>query len=186
MLLTFDSDSENWLVASTNDPASYVSVNSRIGLDSVRVDPPASTNEGVKLSEVNFDLSSYSGADKFIFAYQCNSWVDNIKFRFHTDNTNYFQFETGVQTSGYKITEFNKSDATASGSPSWESITEVRVYVFATSGGTAQVDLDAVRVEDIDTINPDYAMVARELLTTPVFKEAGKVLEVEFGLGVTL
>lgn len=186
LLLTFDSDSEDWVDTSTLADATYVAANSRVGINSLRLSGAASSTTGVKLSQLNMDLSAYSGADKFLFAYQAFANVNNIHLRFHSATSDYFQFATGAPSVGYNIAEFNKADATASGSPSWDAITEVRVYMFATAGGSATVDLDAVRVDDTDTINPDYAMVARELLTTPVFKQAGKVLEVEFGLGVTL
>lgn len=187
LISTFDSDSETWLKTADDTDGTYVASNTRIGINSLRLAPPISSSEGVKLLELDLDLSEYSGADKFIFAYHVvTANTSNINFRFHSSPTDYYQFATGTQTSGYKITSFNKADATIVGAPTWDSITEIRVFAFSGAGGIGQVDLDGIRIEDTDTINPDYVMVARELLTSPVTKEAGKILEVEFSLKATL
>lgn len=187
LLATFDSESEGWLMTADSSVPTYVTTNTRIGVNSPRLAPTASTTVGMKLSEVGLDLSEYSGADKFAFAYNVTTAnISNVMFRFHSATSDYYQFAMGAQTAGYKVTSLNKADATISGAPSWNNITEVRAYAVAGAGGAGQVDLDGIRVEDTDTVNPNYVMVARELLTSPVTKEAGKTLEVEFSLKVNL
>jgi hypothetical protein len=79
-----------------------------------------------------------------------------------------------------------KSSAVATGAPTWESITQLRVATTSTAGGAGTVDFDSIRIEDTDTLNPDYVLVAREVLTTPYVKENGKIQDVEFTIDISI
>lgn len=186
LISTFDSASEDW-VDGTGVASVYSTAVSRIGGDSLRQAPAASTARTDILNQLSLDLSGFSGNDLFIFAFNAgNAFTASIRFRFMTDLTNYYDITLGAQTTGYKFVEVAKSTAVVTGAPDWERITAVQVTTTATSGGAAQVDLESIRIEDVDTVNPDYILVSRELLATPFVKEAGKVQEVEFALGINV
>ena len=186
-LATFNSSTESWVDSTAGTDATYTTGTSRLGADSLSHTPALSTSKSDKLTQLSLDLSGYSGADKFVFAYNVgNANTSNIVFRFMTDTANYFDISLGSQTAGYKVTEKNKSTAVATGAPNWNNITEIRVTTTSGAGGASNVTFDGIRVEDTDTINPEYVMVSRELLTTPYVKAAGRVQEIEFSINLSV
>lgn len=187
LLASFDSDTEGWVDGGTGVGSAYFPENSRIGADSLRQAPVASTGKTDTSGSLVLDLSGYSGADRFVFAFHnTNTNVANIKFRFLTDTSNHYEFTVTSPGTGYQIVEIPKSSAIVTGSPDWGSITQIRVTTTATAAGAAQVDFDGIRVEDTDTINPDYVMISREVLATPFEKKIGMTQEIEFGLKVNI
>lgn len=186
VLASFDSDSETWTDASTAAAGTYSNTNSRIGGDSLRLAPAASSTAAFVLNDVLFDLSGNSGSDIFKLAYQVGSNVSSVQIRFRTDASNYYSFTLTSPGAGYRIDSFSKGNAVVTGSPSWENITGIEVRVVATSGGAAVVDFDGIRIEDVDTVNPEYVMVARDLLSTQYVKTEGRTQEIEFSLAVSI
>jgi hypothetical protein len=135
------------------------------------------------------NLSGYSAADEFVFAfYADNGNVSSIRYRFLTDASNYYDFTIPAASisTGFNIVRLTKAAAVAAGAPNWASIVALEVTVSAKSTGSVTVNLEGIRVEDIDSPNPNYVMVARSLLAVPFDKVAGRIQEVEFPLGVTV
>ena len=187
LITTFDSATESWANPTTAVASNFTLGGGRIGIDSLHQAPAAGGSVTDALTELFLDMSGHSAADKFVFAFDVNNAnVSSINFKFMTDASNFYQFNLGTQTVGYKIVEAAKSTAVVTGNPDWASINEVRVSTFSTAGGSASVDFDAIRIDDVDTVNPDYVMVARELLSAPFVKEDGKTKEIEFSVGVSV
>lgn len=185
-LVTFDSATEDW-AKSDGSYSDYATANARVGDDALTISPAASGSITNYLKEIELDLSGYSSADAFVFAYNnANSDTSSLRFRFLTDATNYYDFILTEQTAGYKIVEVTKGSAVATGVPSWTNITEIQVTVNSGAGGAAVVDFDAIRIEDKDAAALDYILVARKVLATPVTKLAGVAHDIEFPLDVTL
>lgn len=179
LLTSFDQATETW----TN--ATWDTTNVRIGTDSLKQAPTASTTVTSVLN-TSLDLSGYSGADLFLLAYNVeNANVSSIALRFKTDSSNYYTFTISNPSSGYAVSSFAKSTATVTGTPNWSNITSVEVATTAKAAGTAPVEFDGLRVEDIDSINPEYVMVAREVPASPITKVSGLVHEIEYGVPVT-
>lgn len=159
----------------------------RYGADGLSLTPAASSTVTNTLSGLSRDFSGYSDNDQFSFAFNVgNANTSTLSFMFMTDSSNYYTFALGAQTAGYKITKVNKSTATVTGTPTWEFITQIQVTATSGSGGASSILLDAIRIEDVDTINPEYAMVSRELLTTPFVKEVPMNQDAEFALAVDI
>jgi hypothetical protein len=181
LLTTFDSASELW------SAGSYQTANARIGVDALRFTPAASATVSAALNNMFIDLSGNSGADQFSIAYyNGNANVANFKIRFKVDNSNYYTVQVTSPATGYQISTVAKSAATATGTPDWSNIKIIEVEVVAGAGGSASIDFDGVRIEDVDTIDPSYVMVSRELLVSPVTKVAGRVMDIEFSIPVTV
>jgi len=181
LLTTFDSVGEVW------SNGSFQTANARLGVDALRFTPSASTTVIGALNNLFIDLSGNSGADQFSVAYyNSNANVANFKVRFKTDNSNYYTIQITSPATGYQVSTVAKSAATVTGNPSWANITTIEVEVVAGAGGSASIDFDGLRIEDTDTIDPNYVMVAREALVTPVTKVAGRVTDIEFNLPVTV
>lgn len=187
ILTTFDSATETWVDASSGTAATFDGTATRIGADSLKHTPALSTTKTDTQQAVNMDLSGYSAADQFVLAANAgNAFTSAAKVLFLTDVSNYYTVNFGALSSGYNIIAVNKSSATATGTPNWEDITEIRVATTSTSGGASSVNYDGLRVEDSDTLNTDYVMVSRELLTTPYAKVDGMTQEIEYSLAVNV
>lgn len=187
MITTFDSDTELWLTGGV--AATYSTVNTRVGLNSVSHTPALSATTTSNLDNLGLDFSGNSGVDEFIFALNVgNANTQQVVFRFYTDASNYYTYTvtTPVQTAGYKIINLTKASAVATGAPNWASITSIQVATTSKAAGASAVDLEAIRIEDRDSTNPDYVLISRKVLTLPFTKIAGITMDIEFSLDVTL
>lgn len=181
VLTSFDSETEEW------DVETFDTVGSRIGVDSLKHTPAASATSASVLTGISLNLVDYSSQDGFVLAYDVeNANTASIKIRLRTDASNYYEFTVNTPTTGYKFSTFIKGAATVVGTPSWEDINEIEVRTTATAGGSASVKFDGLRVEDLDTVAPEYGLVARFVLPTPVTKEEGRIQDVEYALPVTI
>lgn len=189
LVSTFDSATEDWVDATTLlDETAWDTTTVRAGRDALLHSPAASTTKTSSLGNVVLDLSGYSGADTFNFAYNVgNTNASQLVFRFKTDVNNYYAFQMpSPGTAGYKVTSIAKSAATISGSPNWANITEIQVATVAGAGGAASLMYDGIRIEDSDTINPEYVMVARSVLGSPFTFLEGSSQDVEFALNISV
>lgn len=185
MISTFDSTVEEWRKLADGSVSAFTTT-SRVSATSVEQLPAASATLTDYLGTDRLDLSQYSGTDKFVMAFNCaNANTASARWIFMTDASNYYQFSVSSQTTGYKIVEFNKSAATATGTPDWSNITEIRVSSTAAGGGSAHTIFDGIRLNKTSNLNPDYVMVAREVLSSPYTKTSGRTIEIEFSLGIT-
>lgn len=181
IITTFDSETESW----TN--GTFDSAVTRIGADSLKHTPSASGNTSSVLTGLTLDFVDNSSLDTFVIAYNVdNSFTSSIKFRFRTDASNYYEFTVSTPTTGYKFSSFTKGSATVTGAPSWADINEIEVITTATGGGAASVEFDGIRIEDVDTVAPEYGLVARFIPVTPIVKAEGIVHDVEYTLPVTI
>lgn len=187
IITTFDSATEAWEDATSGTAAVFNTTVVRIGADTLRQTPAASGTKTDALKDISMDLSGYSGADKFVLAYNVgNANTSSLRVRFHTDATNYYELQLGTQTAGYKVVEVLKSAAVVTGTPDWSNITEIRVTTNSGAGGASQIDFDGLRIDDADSISTDYVMVSRELLATPFVKQEGMTQEVEFAINIAI
>lgn len=187
VLASFDSDSEEWVKDSDGSAAVYTTSNSRVGADSLRVAPALNATDAFVLNDMIYDLSGNSGADVIKLAYNISGGSPgSVGVRFRTDASNYYSFTTTAPATGYRVDSFTKGSAVVTGNPSWESINGIEVRVTAGGVAVPNVDFDGIRIEDTDTVNPEYVMVSRELLATPFVKTDGKVQEIEYSLNVSV
>jgi hypothetical protein len=186
-ITTFDSATEDWLNVATGLDAAFDDTAVRIGADSLQQAPTAFNTVTSSLANTQLDLSGFSGSDGFTFAYAvADNNTNQIVFKFMTDASNYYSFSMGVQTSGYKIVQANKSAAVVTGTPNWANINEIQVATTAKSGGATSVEFDAIRLEDKDSTNLDYVLVGREVLVSPVTKVDGQPMNIEYSFDVSL
>lgn len=181
-LSTFDS-SEGW----TGGFVPAVGNGGRIGQNALLHAPESGDSMTSSLTNVMYDLSGNSSGDQFIFAYNvANANTTSLRFRFLTNGANFYDYNLGPQTGGYKTIRVNKGSATTVGFPDWGSITEIQVTTTSGGGGTSGITFDGIRIEDVDSINPEYVLVARELLSTPFVKTETMNQDVEFSLAVNI
>lgn len=186
LLTSFDSITETWINPVDGVESVFATSSARIGLDRLLLSTAASSTATSRLQDLFLDLSGNSAADNFVMAYEAGTNVASVSVRFMTDADNYYTITRNAPASGYRFDTFSKGSAVATGNPSWANIGMIQVSVTATAAGSANVYFDGIRVEDTDTINPEYVMVARELLPQPYTKTEGKVQEIEFALAVNI
>lgn len=187
LILSFDSDTEFWTQAGL--PATYATTNTRIGNDSVVVAPAASGSITTSYADVLMDLSGYTAADTFSFAfYNANANASSMKYRLYTDAANYYDIDltSGQITTGFNLVNIPMAQAVPTGAPRWAEITKVDVTVNANANGAAHVQLEGVRVEDRDNTEIGNILIARTKLAVPYTKLTGTIQEVEFPLGITI
>lgn len=180
MLTTFDS-TEPW----SNTPA-FSTLNTRLGEDSLRQSPAAGATINNELDGLAYDLSPFSSSDKLVFAYNnTNTNVASVTFRLKTDDTNYYSTTYTNPTAGYHFDERAKSAMTATGAPKWSEINKIEVITVSAVGVVGTIDFDAIQIVDVDTVNPEYVLVARQIETSFTVDPAIPS-EIEFPLGITI
>ena len=181
VITTFDSSSEEW------DIETFDTVGTRIGLDSLKHTPIASATTTSVMAGVSLDFIENTSQDAFNFAYDVqNAFTANIKLRFRTDASNYYEYTVTSPTVGFKFSSFTKGSATVVGTPDWADINELSVSTTSTAGGASAVEFEGLRIEDIDTYNQEYGLIARLVPAAPVAKPDGQILDFEYHLAVTI
>ena len=187
LLLSFDSETEFWTQGGL--PATYGTTNTRIGNDAMMISLNASTSATATYSDIFIDLSGYTSADTFSFAFH-SAWpnVSSIVYRFYTDALNYYSVTVpgGSIGTGFNIVNIPVAQAVPTGVPRWSEITKVDVVATANADGAVLLQMEGVRVEDRDNTDIGQIMIARTKLATPFTKVAGTIQEVEFPLGVLI
>jgi hypothetical protein len=186
-ITTFDSATESWVdPADGVTPPTYTTT-ARVGADSLNHTPAASATMTDSLRGLTLDFSGNSAADVFLIAFSnANTNTSSVVVRFLTDASNYYSTTISSPVAGYTISEIQKGSFVVTGTPDWSNITEIQVATTSKSSGASNVSYDAIRVEDRDSINPDYVLVAREVLTTPITSIDGQAQDLEFSLAVTI
>jgi hypothetical protein len=179
LLTAFESAEGAW------DSVTYDSSVTRLGADSLKQVATASTSLTNTISGLSLDFSQNSSLDTLTLAYYVgNAFTSSVKIRFRTDASNYYEFTITTPTSGYKFATFTLGTATVTGTPTWSNINDIQVITTATGGGTATTIFDGLRIDDTDTVAPDYGLVARYEPASPVAKVEGVVQDVEYALSV--
>jgi hypothetical protein len=152
--------------------------------------PATATPTRYRLPASGLDFSQYSANDVFTFT---TIWDTNkptsIEIRFVSDSSNYYAYNVPVTdilhttTSTYRVASIAKSLWVATGAPSWSMITSIEVIAGRTSGAS-NLYLDGIRIDDTDTINSDYSLVSRSVLTTPITKLTGSEMDIEYYVDV--
>lgn len=132
----------------------------------------------VVIGGLNADFSGYRPSDVFSLTYhQEAANATSFEVRLETDDANYYT-SSFVPGTGYQLQSIQKSAFTATGAPDWQAITSIRFIV--TAGATAaNVYMDALSIDDKST-SPEYTMVSRTTLTTPILKTTGEIMDIEY------
>lgn len=182
----------NWLDSSNNTPilrsnSTSPLFTSKIGENMIQVDVNQSTSKEYTNSIVNLDLSGYSVNDSLSIAYKKNdNNVTKIRVKLYSSATQYYYADfTPASGTGDKIqtismsSVFSNISATA---PDPTNITKVGIEVTAGSGGATTVYFDGLRINDEDTFDPSYGLIARSVLATPLQKPSGRPVDIEYKL----
>jgi len=182
----------NWFDSSNNNPQLKANSTtepflSKIGESMVQFDVLTSTSKEYQNSIVSLDLSGYSVNDSLTLAYKKkDNNVTNIRIKLYSSDTQYYYVDfTPTSGTGDKIQEVSMGTLfgnTSTVVPDATSIIKIGVEVTAGSGGPTTVYFDGLRVNDEDTFDPIFGLIARSLLTTPLQKPSGRPVDIEYRL----
>lgn len=171
------------LESNSEDGTTFVS---KIGENMVKFIVTQSTSKEYTNSIVLLDLSGYSVNDSLTLAYKkADNNTSNIRIKFYSANTDYYYADfTPSGANEDKLSSVSMSTVFNNivGSPDLTNITKVGIEVTAGSGGNTTVYFDGLRINDEDTFDPQYGLIARSVLSTPLKKPSGRPVDIEYKL----
>ena len=171
------------LESNSSDGTTFVS---KIGENMVRFNVTQSTSKEYKNTIALLDLSGYSVNDSLTLAYKkADNNTSKIRVKFYSSSSAYYYADfTPSGLNEDKIQSVSMSDVFNNivGSPDLTNITSIGVEVTAGAGGNTVVYFDGLRVNDEDTFDPQYGLIARHVLTTPLKKPSGRPVDIEYKL----
>ena len=171
----------------TNTP-SITETDARVGQYLLNMSSNGTSAKEYKSNIQSIDLSGYSVNDTLKIAYVKNDAnLQNIIVKFYSSALDYYSVTiTPASGTGYKLSSDIKLDSlfpnasTLNVDPS--NINQIGITITPVSGQSTSVGLDALRINDEDTFDPDFGLISRSVLTTPLVKLAGRQVDVEYRL----
>jgi hypothetical protein len=171
----------------TNTPQ-ITSVDSRVGQYLLNMTSNGTSAKEYKTNVQVIDLSGYSVNDTLKLAYlKSDTNLQNIIIKFYSSATDYYSVTVTPESgTGYKLSSditldnLFASASTANVDPS--NINQIGITITPVSGQSTLVGLDALRINDEDTFNPNFGLISRSVLSTPLVKLAGRQVDVEYRL----
>ena len=158
--------------------------NYRVGDSSLIFTSSGTSPKEYKSTISGFDLVGYSNWDSLSLSYRVNnSNLSSVKIRFYSSIDDYFQFTFDEVSQGNHIESIDLSNMESVGNPDRANINTLGVVIVPTSG-QASVSLDGLRINDEDTFDPSYGLIARSILNSEIEKVFGREMFIEFKLDV--
>jgi hypothetical protein len=170
----------SWTPAPTLDQ-----VNNRISDSSL-----VFTSSGTSPQEYNYplselDISGYNPLDTLCLSYKANDAnLTSVKVRLYSSDSDYIQFTFTGHSVGRNIKTLAMSSGVITGTFNSQSVTKVGIIITPT-GAQTSVSMDGLRINDEDTFDPEYGLIARSLLTSEMVKVVGREASIEFKLDLS-
>lgn len=148
------------------------------------------TSNGASLKEYtyqlgNLDLSGYNPSDTICFSYKANdASLASLKVRLYSSDSDYLEFTFTGHSVGYNIKSLLMSAGVSTGTFNSQSVTKLGIIVTPTSTQTS-VSMDGLRINDEDSFDPEYGLIARSLLDSTMVKVIGRESAIEFKLDLS-
>lgn len=188
-------DQTSWTDSDGFSPTPYDDLTSppsaKIGPRMMRVVASEGSSKEYKANVNSFDISGYSVNDTFALAYYKNdNNLSNIKIRFYSSPTAYYEatlVSSPASGTGHRLSSVNLSTMLNNpvNNPVANDISQISIIVTAISGGSATVFFDGLRINDEDTFDPTFGMIARSILSTSLNKVAGRPTDIEYKMEIT-
>ena len=174
-ITTFESSFE-WSPSPVLNEVDYRVGNSSLDLSSDGISP-----KEYIATIPNFDMSGYSNFDTLSFSYKVNdSNLAAAKIRLYSSAVDYYEFNFVNHIVGWNIKDIEIADMTSNGNPDPSLISKIGVVVVPVGSATS-ITVDGLRVNDEDTFDPAYGMIARSNISE-IEKVAGRELTIEYKL----
>jgi hypothetical protein len=171
------------LESNSSDGTTFVS---KIGENMIKFNVTQSTAKEYKNTIALLDLSGYSVNDSLTIAYKkADNNISKIRVKFYSSSTAYYYADftpSGLNEDKIQSIPMYNLFNSIVGSPDLTNITSIGIEVTAGSGGNTVVYFDGLRVNDEDTFDPQYGLIARHVLSTPLKKPSGRPVDIEYKL----
>lgn len=148
------------------------------------------TSNGTEAREYTYvlnsmDISGYNPSDTLSFSYKVNDAnLSSLKVRLYSSNTDYLEFTFTGHSVGNNIKSVNMSTGVSTGTFNTQSVVKLGIIVTPTSAQTS-VSMDGLRINDEDTFDPEYGLIARSILNSTMIKVIGREAAIEFKLDLS-
>jgi hypothetical protein len=133
----------------------------------------------------SMDISGYNPSDTLSFSYKANDAnLSSLKVRLYSSNTDYLEFTFTGHSVGYNIKNLNMSTGVSTGTFNPQSVVKLGIIVTPTTAQTS-VSMDGLRINDEDTFDPEYGLIARSILDSTMIKVIGREASIEFKLDMS-
>ena len=171
----------------TNTPL-ITTVDARIGQYLLGMSSNGTSAKEYKTNIQAMDLSGYSVNDTLKLAYIKNDAnLQNIIIKFYSSLVDYYYVTITPETgTGYKLSSditlnnLFSNYSTANVDPT--NINQIGIVITPVSAQSTSVSLDGLRINDEDTFDPNFGLISRSVLPTPLVKLAGRQVDVEYRL----
>jgi hypothetical protein len=171
----------------TNTPL-ITTTSARVGQYLLNMSSNGTSAKEYKTNVQAIDLSGYSVNDTLKLAYVKNDVnLQNIIIKFYSSPLDYYSVTVSPGSgTGYKISSDIPLDNLFSNSSTLNvdpsNINQIGITITPVSGQSTSAGLDALRINDEDTFDPNFGLISRSVLSTPLVKLAGRQVDVEYRL----
>lgn len=131
------------------------------------------------------DVSGYNPSDTLAFSYKVNDAnLSSLKVKLYSSDNDYLQFTFTGHSIGYNIKNLNMSTGVSTGTFNPQSVVKLGIVVTPTTAQTS-VSMDGLRINDEDTFDPAYGLIARSILDSTMIKVIGREASIEFKLDLS-
>ena len=180
----------SWIDSNGDQPETVNDPSPKIGSSYFKVTALQGASKSYSLNTV-FDISGYGVDDKLSLAfYQSDLNLDYVYARFYSSAESYKEVRfMGESSIGNKILKLNLSSLFSSSFSStsatdFSNITKIEIGAKAKSTGATVVLLDGLRINDTDSYNPQYGLISRSVLSTPIVKKLGVEMDIEYKINL--
>lgn len=155
-------------------------VNYRIGKYGLKITGPS---KKVFFNDTVLDMSDINNSDKFtLAAYNGASSSKNLLITFKSAGVS--AIYTFNLVSGYNVVYLSKDSV--SNSVDWSKIDTIEISTESSLGLTDYIILDGFRVKENKPQDAIDGLVSRSVLTEPIQKEAGSIIDIQYILSMRL
>lgn len=179
----------DWVDGSGYSPT-LSSVGSKVGGSVLNMTSNLSASNEYK-ANTSLDLEGYSNLDSLSIAYYKNDTnLNTIRIKLYSSVGNYYYVNVSPKSgTGSKINSnimLSTLFSNVVGSPIKSQINLIGIEVVPNTSTTTTVGLDALRINDEDTFDPNFGLLSRSILATPYLtKVAGRQIDVEYRLDLS-
>jgi hypothetical protein len=133
----------------------------------------------------SMDISGYNPSDTLSFSYKANDAnLSSLKVRLYSSDNDYLEFTFTGHSVGYNIKNLNMSTGVSTGTFNPQGVVKLGIIVTPTTAQTS-VSMDGLRINDEDTFDPEYGLIARSILGSTLIKVLGREAAIEFKLDLS-
>jgi len=170
------------------NPVILTSDYSRVGGTVLTMKSNGTSNREYKTYIESTDMSGYSINDTLSLSYyKADANLEAITVRFYSSDTAYYYATfTPTAGTGNKIQDITLSAMLNDpiGSPDLSQISAIGIIINPLSA-EATVHMDALRINDEDTFDPDFGLISRSVLSSELVKLAGRQVKIQYRLDLS-